>query len=99
MKQIGAEPRDGHAVKQVFFTRKGNALYAITPYLPIRELVIRNIKTSVSSQVSMLGVPGQLASTAKNGMLTIRVPELTADSVPSRHAYVFKIAESELLPE
>ncbi len=99
MKQIGAKPRDGQAVKQVFFTRKGNTLYAITPYLPTHDLVIRNIKTDAGTQVSMLGVPGQLASAAKDGMLTIRVPELTADSVPCRHAYVFKIAESELLPE
>jgi len=46
MKRIGAQPKDGQAVKQVFFTRKGTTLYAITPYWPARELVIRNIKTS-----------------------------------------------------
>ena len=50
MKQIGAESKDGQAVKQVFFTRKGTTLYAITPYWPARELVIRNIKTSTRTQ-------------------------------------------------
>ena len=74
MKQIGAQPKDGQAVKQVFFTRKGTTLYAITPYWPARELVIRNIKTTAGTEVTMLGVAGKLAITARDNTVTIRVP-------------------------
>jgi alpha-L-fucosidase len=34
MEQIGHQPKNGVAVKQVFFTRKPDALYAITPGWP-----------------------------------------------------------------
>jgi len=99
MKQIGTQPKDGQAVKQVFFTRKGTTLYAITPYWPARELVLRNIKTSARSEVTMLGVPGKLAFTASGNTATIRVPELTVETVPCQHAYAFKVTDAELMPD
>jgi alpha-L-fucosidase len=99
MEQIGARPKGKQAVKQVFFTRKGTALYAITPYLPSHELVLRNLKTSPQTQVTMLGVEGDLVFTAKSDTVTIRVPDLTVNTIPCQHAYSFKITEAELLPE
>ncbi|MGA7499929.1 MAG: alpha-L-fucosidase C-terminal domain-containing protein [Isosphaeraceae bacterium] len=63
------------------------------------RLSIRNITTSASTKATMLGVPRKLAITARDNSVTIRVPELTVETVPCRHAYTFKITESELMPE
>jgi alpha-L-fucosidase len=99
MKQIGPKAKDGQAVKQMFFTRKGKTLYAIVPYWPEGKLEIRNIKTSDKTEVSMLGVPGKLEVAAGDKSITITVPALTVETVPCQHAWSFKITEAELLPE
>ena len=63
------------------------------------RLIIRNIKTSAGTEATMLGVPAKLAITARDNSVTIRVPELTVETVPCHHAYTFKITEPELMPE
>jgi Alpha-L-fucosidase C-terminal domain len=67
------------------------------PYWPVRDLAVRNIKTSANTQASMLGVPGKLAIPARANTVTIRLPELNVDTVPCQHVYAFKITESVLL--
>jgi alpha-L-fucosidase len=99
MKQIGARSKDGQAVKQVFFTRKENTLYAITPYWPVHELILRNIKTGGRTQASLLGVRGTLPIEVHASTVTVRVPELTVETVPCQHAYTFKITEAELMSD
>ena len=46
MEQVGQRPVDGRAVKQVFFTRRPDALYAITAGWPESELVLRGVEAS-----------------------------------------------------
>jgi alpha-L-fucosidase len=69
------------------------------PYWPEGKLVIRNIKTSDQTEVSMLGVPGKREVAANDKSITITVPALTVDTVPCQHAWSFKITDAELLPE
>lgn len=99
MEQVGQQPKGPMAVKQVFFTRKPDALYAITPGWPGRELVLRDIRVPADVVVSMLGVPGVLKHTATGNTLTMTMPELAPEQAPCRHAYAFKITGAELLPE
>jgi alpha-L-fucosidase len=99
LAQIGREPKSGVAVKQAFFTRKPDALYAITPGWPGRELTLRDIKVARNSTVTLLGVPGQLEHRVRGRNLIIRVPSLEPDQLPCRHAYAFKVAGATLLPE
>ena len=49
------------AVKQVFFTKKPDALYAITAGWPGKQLVLRNIRTPAQTMVTMLGRDGKLS--------------------------------------
>ena len=86
-------------MKQVFFTQKPDALYAITAGWPGKQLVLRDLKAPATAKVEMLGVPGALKTSWKNGVLTITTPELGPDQAPSRHAFVFKISGAEVLPE
>ena len=97
LDQIGQGPRDGVAVKQVFFTKKPDALYAITAGWPGRQLVLRGVKVPSGATVTMLGVPGSLAYTVTADTLTITTPDLGPDNAPCRHAFTFKVTGAELL--
>jgi alpha-L-fucosidase len=96
MDQVGFEPRDGHAVKQVFFTRKPGVLYAITPGWPGESLVVRDIRVSPGSVVTLLGHREPLRFTAKGRDLEIAMPQVGPEGLPARYAYAFRIAGGAL---
>jgi alpha-L-fucosidase len=98
MEQVGQQPKGDKAVKQVFFTQKPGALYAITPGWPGKELVLKNIQVPKGAEVTMLGVPGKLKTRVKGSSLTITMPSLAPDAAPCRHAFAFKITNAQLLP-
>jgi alpha-L-fucosidase len=99
MDQVGQAPKNGGAVKQVFFTKKPGALYAITAGWPGKQLVLRGVKAPANPQVSMLGVPGVLKTSVSGDTLTITTPDLGPEGAPCRHAYAFKITAGEALAE
>ncbi|QEH37742.1 Alpha-L-fucosidase [Aquisphaera giovannonii] len=99
MAQVGQAPRDGKAVKQVFFTKKPDALYAITAGWPGSKLLLRNVAVPADGRVTLLGVPGELKHEVKGKDLAIEVPDLNGDQLPCSHAYVFKITGATLPPE
>ncbi len=86
-------------MKQVFFTKKPGALYAITAGWPGKQLVLRGVKAPANPQVSMLGVPGVLKTSVSGDTLTITTPDLGPEGAPCRHAYAFKITAGEALAE
>jgi len=99
MGQIGQAPKGEMAVKQAFFTKKGDTVYAITPGWPGAKLVLRDIKASRNSAVTLLGRNSKLNRRIRGNALEIEVPALTADQLPCQHAFTFKITNAELLPE
>jgi alpha-L-fucosidase len=99
MDQIGQQPKNGNAVKQVFFTKKPAVLYAITVGWPGKQLVLRNVQAPANAKVEMLGVPGVLKIARKQDTLTITTPGLGPEQAPCRYAFVFKISGAEVLPE
>ena len=99
MDQIGQQPKNGVAVKQVFFTKKPDALFAITVGWPGKQLVLRDVQVPAGAVVTMLGVEGALKTQLEGTTLTITTPDLGPDAAPCRHAFVFKIAGADALPE
>ncbi|HOW68870.1 MAG TPA: alpha-L-fucosidase [Candidatus Paceibacterota bacterium] len=99
MQQVGRAAKEGRAVKQAFFTRNSNALYAITPGWPGETLVIRDVTASNNTQVTMLGLSGELKYRTRGKNLEIQIPAVDIDHVPCLHAYAFKMTGAELLPE
>lgn len=99
MKQIGWTPKNGQAVKQVFFTKKQDTIYAITPGWPGKQLVIKNIKLSKDSKVSLLGVNRDIQFSINGDDLVIITPTLNSEELPCSYAFTFKITQAELLPE
>jgi len=99
MAQVGQSPKAGKAVKQIFFTRKPGALYAITPGWPGRTLTVRNVKTAPNTTVTLLGLDGVIKHTVRGDDLVLEMPSLDGDQLPCLYAYSFKITGAELLPE
>ena len=95
LELAGMESRNGKARKQVFFTKKPGALYAITPGWPEQNLVLRDVKPAANTVVTMLGVEGSLGWKATGGNLAVQMPSLGPDELPSRYAHVFKITGVE----
>ncbi|MDD2763325.1 MAG: alpha-L-fucosidase [Opitutaceae bacterium] len=99
LDQVGQHAKNGLAVKQVFFTKKPDALYALTVGWPGQELVLRRVRAPANAAVTMLGVPGQLKTRVADESLIVSTPNLGPDEAPCRHAFVFKIPGGEVLPE
>ena len=85
------------AVKQVFFTKKPGALYAITPGWPGKTLTLRNVSVPANATVTMLGVAGPLKTQLDGTTLTIALPDLGPEGAPCRHAFAFKINGAKVL--
>jgi alpha-L-fucosidase len=91
LEVAGQKPRNGIAVKQVFFTKKPDALYAITPGWPGDTLVLKDVQPGAKTVVTMLGVTTPLKWRRQGAALIIETPRLSVDELPCRHAYAFKI--------
>ncbi len=99
MEQIGRQPRNGIAVKQVFYTKKSGALYAITPGWPGDTLVLRDLRLSQKPTVTMLGFADPLEYSIVDRTITIRTPGFAPGEAPCQHAFAFKITGAEPLPD
>jgi alpha-L-fucosidase len=99
LEQVGQAPKNGFAVKQVFFTRKPDAIYSITAGWPGKQLVLHGVRAPADAKVTMLGVPGTLKTATAGDALAITTPDLGPEEAPCRHAYVFKIQGGEVTPE
>jgi alpha-L-fucosidase len=91
MKLSGQAPKDGKAVKQVFFTKKPDALYAITAGWPGATLTLKDVAPSADTVVTMLGVPGTLEWRKQGKDLVVAVPSLTVDQLPCQWAFAFRV--------
>jgi len=92
LELAGQQPRNGQAVKQVFFTSKPDALYAITPGWPGATLTLKDVRSAQGTVVTMLGVAAPLKWKQQGANLVIEMPKLTVDQLPCKYAYAFKIA-------
>ncbi|MCQ2389237.1 MAG: alpha-L-fucosidase [Kiritimatiellae bacterium] len=75
--------------KRVYFTRKGDDLYAICFAWP-KDLEIA--KTGVVKSVTLLGSKAEVAWKAKDGGVVISPAPLAPDALPCEHAWAFKIS-------
>ncbi len=91
LEMAGMEANAGMARKMVFFTRKGEDLYAITPGYPTGSLLLEGVSAPDSSRVTILGLPGELGWKQMPEGLQISVPSIAPDRLPARHAIAFKV--------
>ncbi len=98
LDQVGQHARSGVAVKQLFFTQKPDALYAIIVGWPGKKIVLKEVSVPATAVVTMLGVPEALKAEFSGNCLTVTLPELGPDQAPCRYAYVLRIAGGSALP-
>lgn len=99
MNQIGEKPKDGKASKQLFFTKKPDALYAITTGWLAPQIRIRNITVPSNCQVTMLGREGNLKASVNGKDLVIDIPLSEPDQLPCLYSYSLKIPGGRFLLE
>jgi len=85
-------PPAGYARADAFFTANDNAVYAILPRRPGREVVINDIETPGGVKVTMLETGQPLASSRDGANLRIQIPDSMLLDLPPRQAYVLKLA-------
>jgi len=93
MNMIGPEPRDGKAVKQCFFTAKPGAVYAIFPYWPGKQAVLKEFAAAAGTKVTMLGVDRPLKFKAEGGNLVVDLEGIDPAKLPFEHAYTIRMTD------
>ncbi len=87
------QPKPGNAVKQLFFTRKGNTLFALTPGWPEGDvLTVRDVLASPDTQLSLLGCKKKLAWKQVGDNIEIDLGPIGVRDLPCEHIYSFKIS-------
>lgn len=76
--------------ENLFFTQRDGNLYIILKKWQKAPVVLTHLKST--GKVELLGYKGNVNSKFQNGRLTITIPALTVDELPSDHAWVFKVS-------
>ncbi len=93
--KLTVQPDEGMATKEVFFTTKNDALYAICPVYPDGELVLKNVRAQSGATVTLLGHEGKLDWRQEGPNLVLTPPRLTPSQAPCQYAFVFKVSSVE----
>ncbi|MEO6993958.1 MAG: alpha-L-fucosidase, partial [Lacunisphaera sp.] len=80
LDHVGQMPRDGHAVKQVFFTQKPDALYAIIVGWPGDKLTLHDVHVPAGATITMLGLTDPLKYRVTANDVEITMPAITPDT-------------------
>ncbi len=92
VEKVTIAPDRGDARKEVLFTRKGEALYAIMPIYPEGQLVLRDLNLPKNGKVAILGSPHRSVKFVNSGSdLVIDLPKIIVGSLPFDGAYVVKL--------
>ncbi|MCG8306906.1 MAG: alpha-L-fucosidase [Cytophagales bacterium] len=90
--KLTISPDEGMAVKELFFTKKEDNLYCISPIYPKDKLIVKDVRIKSGATIEMLGYPKKLKWRQKGENIEIEVPYLTASEVPCEHAWTFKLS-------
>lgn len=86
-------PPEGQAFKEVLFTYKNKNLYAITPRLPGRELILKDVTPAGDTDVIFLETKEKLTWQAAGNNLVINIPEFDTNETEDQYAYVFRLSD------
>ena len=87
------DPDSGYAVKEVFFTAKGEDLYAIVPVTKARKLLLKDIPVSRNSKVSILGSGKKLKWKKVKEGITVQIKSDDLISLSRDLPFTLKITE------
>jgi len=89
------DPIPGKAVKEIFFTTKDGAVYAILPKWPGKSILIKDLDPKHTNKVTLLGLKGKLKWKQKGTGIEVELPAFDPNWKLSNYAYVLKIQNSK----
>jgi len=93
---VTVNPSKGYAVKELFFTQKDNTVYAMMPSWPVNnKITIKDIKLSNTTEITMLGVVGELNYKVTDIGIEIELPTLLPGKLPSEHVWTLKVTNAK----
>jgi len=84
-------PPKGFARVDAFLTAKSDAVYAIVPRRPVKEVIIDDVQAPGGARVTLLEGGQNLESAVAGKQLRIHIPEALSANLPARQAYTFKL--------
>ena len=97
VESLTLHPAPGEARKEILFTRKGDALYAILPRYPEGTLTLRDLRFGKNARVSLLGSSHtDIAWRQKSKDVVVSVPVIVDGELPFAGPRVFKIEGASL---
>jgi len=89
--KLTVQPDPGFATKEIFFTKKEDALYCICPVYPDDQLVVKDLRLPSNAKISLLGTDTKVSWRKQGGNVVIDVPRLNPSRIPCRFAWTFKV--------
>lgn len=84
-------PDPGYAVKEVFFTTKDDAVYAILPKYPKTPITLKDLHSTSKTRISMLGTQAEIKWEQKGKDIIVSLPTFSFDEVPCLYAWTLKL--------
>ncbi len=95
INEVTGKKTGDRAIVDAFFTKKENNLYAITPRWPGDSLVLKNLKASPNTEITLLGHEGALTWKKDGENIVIETPRLSPDDASPQKIYAFKVTNVE----
>ncbi|TKG89400.1 alpha-L-fucosidase [Puteibacter caeruleilacunae] len=89
------KPIDGKAVKQMFFTKKGNDLYVILPVWNKKAFKIKDVKLGSGAKINLLGVDQKVKMVQRGKDVVVTLPQYDPSWNINDIAYVLKITNCQ----
>ncbi|MHC4996872.1 MAG: alpha-L-fucosidase [Planctomycetota bacterium] len=90
--EMSVQPRPGQAVKECYFTAKGETVYAMLPLWPDDgRFVVRDIRVGAGAKVTLLGAEDTLGFMKKGDGVEVDLSKVNPTKLPSGVVYVLKI--------
>jgi len=90
--EMTLNPKPGNAVKELYFTCKDDALFALVPDWPkTAMLTVKNAVASPNTQVSLLGCEKRVPWKQVGENIEIGLQDIGIHDLPCEHIYAFKI--------
>ena len=85
-------PPAGQAYKEILFTSKQDSVYAITPKWPGKTLIVKHIRPSHTTEVTLLETGQTLPWQRSGDHLEINMPTFDPDQIKGRTAHTFRVS-------
>ena len=87
------KPKKGYAVKEFWFTKKGNHLYVFTPQWPKKtKLLIKDVQPKINTQVKLMGCEKSLPYTETSNGILIDISSITIHDLKSQYVFGFQVS-------